>query len=167
MLASVALHSGSEEMLVTHAGVTEGYWREYLGEPKSARAAAVCINALIGTDEDTLFKTGQMLGDGPPNFCAGPLWASAAGELIPSWANSNSSMPFSQVHGHSTVIDWATGRLPKSFAHERVMTFDTEAAHELTMLSGGKRIIGIDPGHDVAPHLPWRALELGGYEVTS
>ena len=47
---------------------------------------------------------------GEVDLSAGPLWASAPDELLPSWAACSHRAPFHQVHGHSSTIDWVTGR---------------------------------------------------------
>jgi len=105
-----------------------------------------------------------MLGVGKVSLRAGPLWASAAFELIPSWANARAKMPFSQIHGHSSVIDWSTRQLADGFMGSSAMSFDFGASHETARI-GATRIIGIDPGHDTVPHVPWRALVLEGAQV--
>jgi hypothetical protein len=150
-----------EEFLITHAGLTEAFWQAALDGLPTAAQCAGALNSFIGRHDDVLFAIGHHLGGGAPNFAAGPVWAGAAGELIPSWQASGAPMPFSQIHGHSTVIDWQRRRLYGEAAVAAVMTFDEVAAHETATLPGG-RIIGIDPRHARAPHHPWRALELTG-----
>jgi calcineurin-like phosphoesterase family protein len=159
--AAAAVAADDEQFLITHAGLTEGFWREALGAPESAIDAARALNSFIGTHEDVLFSAGQMLGGGEPNYAAGPVWASAAGEVIPSWLQSRHPMPFSLVHGHSSVADWRR----RSFTAERevgvLMAVDEQRAHATATLPGG-RIIGIDPGHGRTPREPWQALVLSG-----
>jgi hypothetical protein len=104
----------------------------------------------------------QMLGGGSPNPLAGPVWVNAAAELIPSWLDSAQLLPFSQVHGHSSVMDWRRGRAACSADVAAVMSFDPAAAQETATLPGG-RIVGIDPGHGRKPHRPWRSFELSGH----
>jgi hypothetical protein len=164
MRAATSVRTGGEEFVVTHAGITEGFWRRVLHSPRSAALASVRVNELIGAGDGSLFRTGHMLGVGKVDLRAGPLWASAAYELIPSWANAGAKMPFSQVHGHSSVMDWSTGQQADGFEHSSAMSFDFDASHE-TARMGATRLIGIDPGHDTVPHLPWRALVLEGAQV--
>ncbi|WP_369135270.1 metallophosphoesterase [Modestobacter sp. I12A-02662] len=164
MRAAASIRTGDEEFVVTHAGITEGFWRRILHSPRSAELAGVRLNELIGTGDGSLFRTGHMLGVGKVSLRAGPLWASAAFELIPSWANAGAKMPFSQIHGHSSVIDWSTRQLADGFMYSSAMSFDFSAAHETARI-GATRLIGIDPGHDTVPHVPWRALVLEGAQV--
>jgi hypothetical protein len=164
MRAAAFIRMDDEEFVVTHAGITEGFWRRILHSPASAQLARDRINELITTGDKSLFYTGHMLGVGKADFRAGPLWASAALELIPSWLNSGARMPFSQIHGHSSVIDWSTGELADGLMRSNAMSFDFDACHA-TALVGATRIIGIDPGHDKAPHVPWRALVLDGAQA--
>jgi hypothetical protein len=164
MRAAAAVRTDDEEFVVTHAGITEGFWRRVLHSPQSAELASARVNELIGTGDGSLFSSGHMLGVGKRNLRAGPLWASAPFELIPSWAYSGARLPFSQVHGHSSVINWSTGELADGFVHSNAMSFDFDASHEFARM-GATRLIGIDPGHDEVPHLPWRALVLDGAQV--
>jgi hypothetical protein len=161
MRAAAAVTTDREAFLITHAGLTEGFWRDALGSPLRAAHAAGALNSFIGAHEDVLFSWGQMLGGGDPNFSAGPVWASAGAEVIPSWLHSGQRMPFSQVHGHSSVADWRR----RSFTAERdvgeLMSLDEERLHATATLPGG-RIIGVDPGHGRKPLASWRALVLDG-----
>ena len=105
MRAAVALVSPRESYLVTHAGLTEPFWRRTLSAPEDPADAADRINQLIGRDDDTLFRAGALFGR---DVVAGPVWASARAELVPSWLDHR--LPFSQVHGHTSITDWESGR---------------------------------------------------------
>ena len=87
----------------------------------------------------------------------GPLWASAATELLPSWLDR--PLPFSQVHGHSWLFDWRRQRFRGPTEVVQRTTADEFAGHETTTLDGGA-IIGVDPGHDEGARHRWRAWEL-------
>jgi hypothetical protein len=169
MRAAVAVTGADgEDVLVTHAGLTAGFWRTVLGGPDTAAGAVAAIDALIGTDEDTLFRAGTMLRarrrsdrtDPRP----GPVWACAGTELLPGWLGT--TLPFSQVHGHDSVFDRALGayRTAEDAAGRTIADLtlvDERAGHEVTTLPGG-RIVGVDPGHGRRPRRPWRAWELRG-----
>lgn len=155
---AAAVVSEGEQLLITHAGLTSGLWRT-LGSPADAVEAARVINELVDTDPQTLFRPGAMLrgrSRAERRLGAGPLWAEAHRELIVSWLDG--PLPFSQIHGHSSVVDWQTGqtRLPAELASR--LTLDRQARHSSLQLDGG-RIIGVDPNHGRAAH-PWRALLL-------
>lgn len=159
MRAAAAVRSPSGDHLVTHAGVTAGFWQEVLGGPDragDAPAAAAAVNGLIGIRDDDLFRAGSMLGGRPVSLSAGPLWASAATELVPSWLAVR--LPFDQVHGHTSIYDWQHGRFRGSADVVRRTTIDGGAGHETTVLDGGV-VIGVDPGHGHAAHRPWQAWE--------
>ncbi len=156
MLAAVALRTSQEDLLVTHAGLTVGFWREILDRRTSAAVVADALNSLIGTHEDVLFTAGQLLGGGRPARLAGPLWAATATELIPPWVSTR--LPFSQLHGHSSLVNWSD-RSPQLFGPlAAATTLNVAAKHETTVLPGG-RIVGVDPGHGVRPRRTWRAWE--------
>lgn len=146
MVAAASFAAGGEQMLVTHAGLTHGYWRD-LGSPPSARAAAEALNDLARRGEESLFRGGQLLGGGGPSLRAGPLWAQAATELVASWTGV--AMPFSQVHGHSSAAADVAG--------DGAVEMDAETGHEVVVLDGG-RIVGVDPDHGAEPRASWQAL---------
>jgi hypothetical protein len=155
MRVAAVLSTPDEDFLITHAGLTEGFWRHALGSPPRAAQAATAINSFIATHEAVLFSAGEMLRGGPPNLSAGPVWASAATELVPSWLGADYRMPFSQVHGHSGVMDWHRRRLRADFGDR--LHIDEDAAHATVEVPGG-RIVGIDPGHGRLAYRPWRSL---------
>lgn len=156
MLVAADLHIGGEDIVVSHAGLTEGYWRRVLGAPADAHRAVGLLNAMIGSREDLIFRPGQMLGGGRANLAAGPLWASAPSELLPSWLEM--WLPFSQLHGHSALFDWGRDRFVAGPEIVERTVLDRGRRHETTSLDRG-RIVGIDPGHGTAPVAPWRAWQ--------
>ncbi|WP_018602427.1 metallophosphoesterase [Mycobacterium sp. 155] len=142
--AAVAVETDDEEFLVTHAGVTEKFWREHLHAPRTASEAARRINSLARTGCETLYGGGAMLG--APNPMVGPIWASRNDELVPGWEGT--TLPFSQVHGHSGS---------HGECDHPTTTYDPELHHEETRLAGG-RLIGIDPGHLAEATPRWGAF---------
>jgi Calcineurin-like phosphoesterase len=153
MRAAVALESPRESYLVTHAGLTEPFWRRTLSAPEDAADAADRINQLIGRDDDTLFRAGTLVGR---DTVAGPVWASACAELVPSWLDHR--LPFSQVHGHTSITDWDSGRFRAERRVGALTVIDKAAKHETTTLTGG-RIVGVDPCHGDRAQPVWRAWE--------
>ena len=161
MRVAAAVEAAGEHFLVTHAGLTEGFWERALDRLPAAEQTARALNSFIGEHDDVIFSAGEMLGGGAPNLLAGPVWASAAAELIPSWLESGRPLPFSQIHGHSRAMGWRGGRESGATGVAAVTTFDPQTAQETATLPGG-RIVGIDPGHGRKPHRPWRAFVLSG-----
>lgn len=157
MRAAVALRVAGEDLLITHAGLTRGFWQEVLGAPTDVVRASDALNALGPRDPTTLFRPGVMLGHHQVNPAAGPLWASVSKEVATSWAGH--SMPFSQVHGHSSVYDWAKGRWNVPEPLRANVALDEERKHATLQLDGG-RVVGIDPGHASQARPGWQALEL-------
>jgi hypothetical protein len=154
MRVAASVVTETEGFLVTHAGLTCDFWRRTLAAPHSPEQAAAALNSLAGTADDVLFRAGSMLQGRRADRSAGPIWAATGTELIPSWLGV--VMPFSQVHGHTSMSDWSGGGLRASAAIARLTTVDPEAKHETTRLRGG-RLIGIDPGHSREPRRPWRS----------
>ena len=63
-------------------------------------------------------------------------------------------MPFSQIHGHSSITSWREddSTVPGT-GIEALVTIDLAAKHETVYLAGG-RLIGIDPDHRDTPTNP-------------
>ena len=120
------------------------------------------LNELIGVHEAELFRPGHLLRGRRGNRAAGPIWAAVATELVPSWLDR--PVPFSQVHGHTSIVDWPGGRVRASAEIASRTTVDPAARHGTVQLDGG-RIIGIDPGHGRHPQRPWRAWEASAATV--
>ncbi len=156
MRAAATLCTADGWFLVTHAGVTAGFWRAVLNTPVTASPAAAAVNALAGRRDEALFRAGVMLGGRRPTALAGPLWAEASTELLPSWLDTR--LPFSQIHGHSCLYDWDGDEFRPSRRICEVTTVDAERRHEITTFHGGQ-IIGVDPCHGTESRTPWRAWE--------
>jgi hypothetical protein len=160
-VAAVIGTDDGHEYLVTHAGLTEGYWRHFVGMPATAALAARALNSMIGRlHESWLFRPGVMV-TGAVDLSAGPLWASAPDELLPSWLASSASAPFDQIHAHSSTVDWVTRREYGRPELAQLITEDARRRHA-TALVEGRRIIGIDPGHGRRPAATWAPLVLKG-----
>ena len=157
-VVATAVETGGESFLVTHAGVTAAFWSDHLGAPRQAQEAADRINQLAAAKDHALFRPGFML-TGRTNAHAGPLWADTARELVPGWLDRQ--MPFSQIHGHATMINWGQSEPSERSPVQAVTSVDATAKHQ-TVWIGDHRLIGIDPGHCVAPVTSWRALVLDG-----
>lgn len=153
---AAAVVTAEERYLITHAGLTAGFWRSVLDAPGDVREAAVALNAITARRRNVVFRAGELLGRRRDSG-AGPLWAVASSELVPSWQHS--SLPFSQVHGHTSVYDWSKRRFHAGPATAAVTTLDEDAKHTVITLPGG-RIIGVDPGHGAQPRRPWRSWEV-------
>lgn len=157
-VVAATVDTTDESFLVTHAGVTAEFWSDVLGGPGTAHEAARRINRLANDGAGVVFRGGRVL-HGTITAGAGPLWADAATELVPGWADRR--MPFSQIHGHSSVVDWRCRSMTPTGQIGPMLTTDFAAKHETVHLDGG-RLIGIDPGHRDTATTPWRALEVTG-----
>jgi hypothetical protein len=153
--AGVAFDSGTEHFLVTHAGLTREYWRLFLGGPATPSEAADALNDMLRRADERLIRTGQIHG-GPADFAAGPLWAAAGTELVGSWRDHH--LPFSQIHGHSGLVEWPAATPAPGVAAEEVMV-DHDLRHTTIELNGG-RIIGVDPGHYDQARESWGAWQM-------
>ncbi len=164
--AAASVRVTDEQFLISHAGLTAGFWRQALACPTTAEDAARALDSFRRDHTDVLFHAGTVLGGGPPDLGAGPIWASAGEELVPSWLAEREPAPFSQVHGHSAMTDWKRGRLHAAPWVTAVTTIDRDRAHETSTVRG-RRIVGIDARHGKKPHRPWAAFVLHDAVVTS
>ncbi|GIG86384.1 metallophosphoesterase [Plantactinospora endophytica] len=146
----------AEDLLVCHAGLTVGAWRE-LGEPPSAALAA---RLLDGRPQPLLFRGGEFGLD----RTAGPFWAEAGWELHEPWLEyyaGGGFVPFGQVHGHSQVVrfDDRTWRCPGRVRQRA--TADWSARHVRVRI-GGRVFTGVDPKHGRTGAARWEPLVLDG-----
>lgn len=125
MVVAAAFRAPSGDFLVTHAGLTAGFWRSVLDTPVTAAQTAARLNAWAGRTAGALFRTGSMINRKRPSIAAGPLWAEAGRELVPSWFETRI------IH---------------------ITSADPQTRHEVSRLGGGA-IIGVDPchGQEAAP----------------
>lgn len=161
MKVSASIRTPTGEFLATHAGLTEGFWRQILDEPATSAQAADRLNDLAASGSNLVYRAGEML-IGEVDLAAGPLWASAYHELVPSWLPAVA--PFHQVHGHSTMVNWQSRR-PWGRALPTNVELDFAKRHSVASVPGGKIIVGIDPGNGRKPHPGWAPLVFPGAAV--
>ncbi|WP_433217999.1 metallophosphoesterase [Dactylosporangium sp. CS-047395] len=145
-VAAAVRTSEGEELLVTHAGLSRRAWGE-LGDPVTAGTAA----ALLNTRPEPLLWADD-----------GPLWTEAGTNLYPGWLEEvGPPMPFSQVHVHSSIVDWdRTVWRCREHLRDR-STVDWAARHTVTR-AGGARFIAVDPRHGKRGAAAWSPLILRG-----
>lgn len=148
------------EMLVTHAGLTQDFWRWDLDAPATAGEAATRLNLMGARRDNAVFRGGVML-TGRREGRAGPVWAGAVRELVPSWQGV--TMPFGQVHGHTSLYVWQqrAWRVHVTEAMRATTRLNMWGCHEAVPLDG-RWIVGVDPGHGVLPTPNWRAWTSDG-----
>ncbi len=164
MQAAVALSSPAGDWLVTHAGLTQGYWQKALGEPPSAALAAKAMNSFIGTEHEPVLLHGGVMIEGRVDRAAGPVWAEAGAELVSSWAFSALDLPFNQVHGHSSLYAWDRRRWLAAPGVGALAELDKQRRHVIVRI-GDRQLIGVDPGLGHRGGVPWEPLILIGARV--
>jgi hypothetical protein len=136
-----------DELLVTHAGLTLAGWQQ-LGEPVSAVLAAELLNER----PELIWQTGQHARDDR----AGPLWESGAA-LHEPWMAYRGIVPFSQIHGHSTIVRFGDQRWRSTGRVRQRAAVDWHARH-VRVRVGGRLFIGVDPGHGRTGADRWHPL---------
>jgi hypothetical protein len=135
-------------VLFTHAGLTRLWWNKVLGGETHAPTVAAKLNAMPLAD---VTAPGLLLG--VPNSGVGPVWAIGNSEVYPSWykpfANGAPGLPFVQVHGHTTAINWQTGqwRPMVSNAFKKHSVVDVQRRIIATQIGEGM-LVSIDPGFE-------------------
>jgi hypothetical protein len=142
--------------LVSHGGLTLRSWRE-LGQPDHVEAARLLTEP--GHHARHVLAAGVMAArDDDP----GVAWTEPHRELRSPWlaeGKAGRHVPFSQVHGHAQpLLPPSQGRgVPPDLASSTTVD---RLGHVHTR-TGGRRIVGIDPGAGGRPRRP-RALLLRG-----
>lgn len=151
LTAGVAVQSSNRaQYLVTHAGITPGYWDQVLAHPLTPSEAADRLAGIRKVAEPYLWYPGCMI-TGERDAAAGPVWASSSDELYPAWAHvqlkgKRAPRNFHQIHGHSTPYFW---QARKWYLHPdlRPLVDLNYPRHRSVTTISGNRFIGIDPGH--------------------
>lgn len=141
--AAAVTDDSGEEWLITHAGLTAGFWRHGLGAPDGAGATVEALKE--AADDGALWHPGTMLL-GVDDDNAGPVWAAAGTEVYPSWPRLEAELPFNQIHGHSSAFDWNRSRWSAESWIRPQIRLDLDSRHAAFEHSG-RRIVGIDPCH--------------------
>lgn len=134
--ATVTSSSGAVGV-VTHAGISRGFWKIDLRSEPDAQTVVERLNTMRFDD---VARPGSMLGR-PDEPAPGPIWSSSA-ETWRDWVEC----PFPQVHGHTTAwsptLGWSD-HVPEGL-RERARV---DRGHVVfTPSPGSPPIVGIDPG---------------------
>lgn len=130
--------------LVSHSGLTREKWEE-IGSPPTAPDTATALNSELVDDPDSAFRAGEMIGvltDGP----VGVVWASPA-ELLSSWDGSR--LPFSQVYGHASPVNWSRHTWDRRLARRftEIGRTDDDRRHVDFEWPDGGHLICVDPSY--------------------
>lgn len=155
MRVAAAVTANGDEFLLTHAGLTLPVWQR-LGEPASAVRAAELLNER----PELIWHTGAHARDEQ----AGPLWAESGAALHEPWMRYGGIVPFGQIHGHSTIVDFGTRSWRCEGRVRQRATVDWHARH-VRVRVGGRLFIGVDPRHGRTGAACWQPLLLDNAEV--
>ncbi|HUQ55557.1 hypothetical protein [Lentzea sp.] len=104
------------------------------------------------------------MGDHARDDLAGPLWAESGAGLHEPWMRYDGVVPFGQIQGHSTVVDFGHQRWRCDGRVRQRATADWSARH-VRVRVGGRLFIGVDPGHGRAGAQSWRPLVFDDADV--
>ena len=147
-------------VLITHGGLTAGFWRE-LGSPETPDLTAERLNALPREERSPVFRPGALL-TGRVDFACGPLTPRTGAELAASWLSWEADhLPFSQIHGHEGVYLFDTHAfhddVPESVKARS--TLDRERRFSQVDI-GTQTLLSIDPVLGVTPPADYRPTAL-------
>lgn len=135
MFAAVALDTTRGPVLVTHAGLTLGFWRTMLRCQPDPALVARSLNAAL-VDAPSL-----VLDEG------GPAWAWSTEELYPSWLGCGAPVPFGQIHGHSSPYFYGGHGVTRNCLPEIRERLQVDTRRRRCWLDiGGRRFVAVDPG---------------------
>ncbi len=90
--------SKGEDYLITHAGLTS-FWFDALQKETDGTAHAI-------SEKINSINVNYLLNGVYPRQDAGIFWASSFLEVYFSWHQYPHDVPFHQIHGHSSAMDW-------------------------------------------------------------
>ena len=146
----------SKPILFTHAGVTRQYWNLFL---KAEMDATTIVRMLNNFNPNQISLPGAIIGSNNTETSpAGPIWALGVDEVWQSW-NQAISMPFIQIHGHTTPYAHSLGRWwSQNKEFRKASKVNPERKTVVTSVSDSIQI-AIDPGYNKhAPIEPQPAL---------
>ncbi|MBC9703625.1 MAG: hypothetical protein H9W81_01115 [Enterococcus sp.] len=101
---ALILHApGEKDILVTHAGLTQGYMKNFLAT-EDVREAVTILNSFVGNvNLGGIEKPGALVTRNT-SVEADIFWALCGPELHASWWGT--PLGFNQIHGHAVVYRW-------------------------------------------------------------
>lgn len=152
--------AGHGSMLVTHAGLTHGFWYE-MRSPRTPDEAAEALGKMARDDPERFFRPGHRLGL-PRSMAAGPVWAATAEELYPSLTMGvelGKPLPFGQIHGHASPYSWTRGTWRATERDRAGLRLLRDRRHVVGTIAG-QPMASIDPELGSAGGVRWEPLVL-------
>lgn len=163
-LGVVLRKPGQRDLLITHAGLTRGYM-DYLNVD-TAVDAALTLNSLVGNVSISGLENAGRLVTGSVNLSADIFWAVLGPEVHASWTEDHPN--FNQIHGHSTLVEWASGKFFSGIPEETIeSTFvNYRDRYSVTSYKSGYTLRSVDWAlQNDYRRMQWPLLVLNGYEV--
>ena len=135
----------NKPVVLTHAGITRQYWEKFL---RSEEDAGKLVERLNSFSPAQIGTPGAIIGaDNTRAYPAGPIWALSVEEVWASWKNTP-SIPFIQVHGHTTPYAHSRGRW-FSLEREFQQASKVNPSRRTCVTAVGDSVqIAVDPGYD-------------------
>jgi hypothetical protein len=155
--ASQEITVPNKPILFTHSGLTRAFWQIRLNRETDVINIVNMINQM---PVKLVTTAGEMLGGVSHHGIVGPVWALGTREVWSPW-NKMESMPFIQIHGHTTPFNYYTktwwpageGFVENSVVNLKRNTVTTKVADSLQ--------IAVDPGYSKgAPNKPQPSLKI-------
>lgn len=157
---------GQRDILVTHAGLTRGYMQQ-LGTTTAVETIHA-LNGLVGNVSVKSIENPGGLVTGFVNPSADVFWALLGCEVHESWNQNGDHPDFNQIHGHSTLVKWATGEyfddVPETVRNATAVNYRDR--YSVTTYDSGYTLRTVDwVLLNSYRRQEWPLLILNGYEI--
>lgn len=155
----VQLAASVGSTLVTHAGLTEGKWKQ-IGSPETATETAQILNTCSDLSD---YEEPGMLVTGKVTKSADIIWAEINEELLEPWLNAELESPFNQVHGHASPYRWNTNSWWSNASNQvkEATLVLPNIRRSITTLKNGKTLTSVDwTLEDFNPPSLWPLLQI-------
>lgn len=163
---AVILHApGEKDILVTHAGLTQHYMKNFLGA-SDAREATTILNNFVGNVNLGGIEKPGALVTGKNTEDADIFWALCGPELHASWWGT--PLGFNQIHGHAVVYQWEKKAfwpdIPEEVIHNTLL--NTESRFTITQHPHGDWFRSVDwVLQNTKKRQEWPVLVLDGFDI--
>lgn len=155
---------GERDTLVTHSGLTRGFMQRH-GATNAVDAVRV-LNSHVGNASITELENPGGLVYGLKDLSSDTFWALLGPEVHDSWVGHHPD--FNQVHGHATLVAWATGRYFQDVSEvtRKSTAVNLQDRYSVTTYESGYSIRSVDwVLQNGYRRMEWPLLVLDGWEV--
>lgn len=163
---ALVLHApGEKDILVTHAGLTQGYMKNFLGA-SNVRDAVKTLNGFVGNVTFGGIEKPGALVTQKVSVESDIFWALCGPELHASWWGE--PLGFNQIHGHAVVYRWDKEAFWSDIPQEVIQNtlVNQESRFTITQHPHGDFFRSVDwVLQNTKKRQEWPVLVLDGFDV--